>query len=107
MTAASPLLPFARRVILASVEDGRHAPPESLANLARQLRRRGLAVETMIIATEGQSVADRLLWAAEFVDADMLVVGAYSHTRVWELIFGGLTRSLLEGGGTSPVLLMH
>lgn len=107
MTAASPLLPFARRVILASVEDGRHAPPESLANLARQLRRRGLAVETMIIATEGQSVADRLLWAAEFVDADMLVVGAYSHTRVWELIFGGVTRSLLEGGGTSPVLLMH
>jgi nucleotide-binding universal stress UspA family protein len=107
MTAASPFLRFARRIILASVEDGRHAPPESLENLMRQLRRRGLAVETMIIATEGRSVADRLLSAAESVDADLLVVGAYSHTRVWELIFGGVTRSLLESGGASPVLLMH
>jgi nucleotide-binding universal stress UspA family protein len=107
MTAASPLFPLARRIILASVEDGHHAPSESLENLMRQLRRRGVAVEAMAIPTEGRPVADRLLWAADSVDADLLVVGAYSHARIWELIFGGVTRSLLEGRSTGPVLLMH
>ena len=107
MTAVSPLLRFAQRVILASVEDGRNAQPEALENLMRQLRRRGAKVEGMAIATEGHSVADRLLWAAESVDADLLVAGAYGHTRIWELIFGGVTRSLLEGRSAAPVLLMH
>lgn len=107
MTAASPLLHFARRVVLASVEDGRHAPPESLENLMRQLRRHGVAVDVMAIPPQGHSVADRLLWAAESVDADLLVVGAYGHTRIWELIFGGVTRSLLDGRSAAPVLLMH
>jgi nucleotide-binding universal stress UspA family protein len=107
MTAASPLLPFARRVIWASVEDGRHASPESLEDLKRQLRRRGGAVEVMMIPTQGRSVADRLFWAAESADADLLVVGAYGHTRIWELIFGGVTRSLLERRSPAPVFLMH
>ena len=107
MTAASPLLRFARRVIVASVEDGHHAPSESLENLLRQLRRRGLAVDGMAIPTQGRSVADCLLWAAESADADLLVVGAYGHTRIRELIFGGVTRSLLDGRSAAPVLLMH
>jgi nucleotide-binding universal stress UspA family protein len=107
MTAVSPLLPFAQRVIVASVQDGRHARQESLESLIRQLRRRGVAVEAMAIGTEGYSVADRLLWAAESVDADLMVVGAYGHTRIWELIFGGVTRALLEARSAAPVLLMH
>jgi nucleotide-binding universal stress UspA family protein len=107
LTAAAPLLHLARRVILASVEDGHHAPPEALDDLARQLRRHGTPVEVQVIATERRSVAARLQWAAETAEADLLVVGAYGHTRIRDLIFGGVTHMLLEGHGATPVLLMH
>lgn len=107
LTAVSPLLAFVRRIVVASVEDGRHAPTESLQNLMRQLRRRNVAVEALTIPTEGRSVADRLMWTANSVDADLLVAGAYGHTRIWDLIFGGVTRSLLDGRSDCPVFLTH
>ena len=107
LTAAAPLLHLARRVILASVEDGHQAPPEALDELRRQLRRHGTPVEVQVIATEHRSVAACLQSTAETLDADLLVVGAYGHTRIWDLIFGGVTHTLLEGRGATPVLLMH
>jgi nucleotide-binding universal stress UspA family protein len=44
--------------------------------------------------------------AAEAADADFLVIGAYGHSRIRELIFGGVTEALLEGAGL-PIFLAH
>lgn len=51
-------------------------------------------------------VADALLLVARDQGADLLVMGAYAHNRIRELIFGGATlEALLDA--TMPVLMAH
>jgi nucleotide-binding universal stress UspA family protein len=47
-----------------------------------------------------------LLSRATDLGADLLVIGAYGHSRVRELLLGGVTRSILESM-TLPVLMSH
>lgn len=51
-------------------------------------------------------VGDLLLSTAADVDADLLVMGCYGHTRVKEILLGGATRTVL-GSMTVPVLMAH
>jgi len=54
----------------------------------------------------GTSAPDLLLNYAADVSADLLVVGGYGHSRVRELVLGGVTRELLRHM-TLPVLMSH
>jgi nucleotide-binding universal stress UspA family protein len=47
-----------------------------------------------------------LLSRAADLGADLLVIGAYGHSRLRELLLGGVTRSILESM-TLPVLMSH
>lgn len=55
---------------------------------------------------EGASVGSMILKTCEEVDADMLVMGAYTHSRLRQLFIGGVTRHVLEYAKL-PVLLSH
>ena len=50
--------------------------------------------------------ADILLVTAKSVGADLLVMGAYGHSRVREFIFGGVTRQILQTADM-PVFMAH
>lgn len=52
------------------------------------------------------AVAEALLSHAADMHADFIVMGGYGHSRVWELILGGVTRTMLETM-TVPVLMSH
>ena len=52
------------------------------------------------------SIAELLLSHAADMDADLIVMGGYGHTRTFELVLGGVTRTLL-GSMTIPVLMSH
>jgi nucleotide-binding universal stress UspA family protein len=52
------------------------------------------------------SVGDVLLSRAADLSADLIVMGAYGHSRVRELILGGATRDILQHM-TVPVLMSH
>jgi nucleotide-binding universal stress UspA family protein len=106
LTAAMPLLVRAQRVILASVQDDASAPGGALDDLARELAWHGIAAAARTISSDGRSVAQVLHAAAEAADADFLVIGAYGHSRIRELIFGGVTEALLEGASL-PIFLAH
>jgi nucleotide-binding universal stress UspA family protein len=106
LTAAMPFLLRARRVILANVEDDGAVQNQALDDLARQLSRHGVVAAPRTIGADGRSVSEALLSAAKAVQADLLVVGAYGHSRIRELIFGGVTQSLLAGAAL-PVFLTH
>jgi nucleotide-binding universal stress UspA family protein len=54
----------------------------------------------------GLSTPDLLLNQAADVSADLLVVGGYGHSRLRELILGGVTLELLRHM-TLPVLMSH
>ena len=64
-------------------------------DLARYLARHGVQARISRLETHGSSVAEAILATTEEQAADLVVIGAYSHARLAEEIFGGVTRTLL------------
>jgi len=109
VTAAMPLLKRAKKVIVLSVEEHgsqNTACAASAERLAAQLARHGLDVEAHGLVAKPHEGADILIQKAKALEANLLVSGAYSHSRVRELVFGGFTRSLLAKCEL-PVMLLH
>jgi nucleotide-binding universal stress UspA family protein len=104
---ALPLLARAERVTVLSIDpDGRSEPRVPGADIALHLARHGVTVETTTGAGADISVGDVLLSCAADRGADLIVMGAYGHTRLREMVLGGATRHLLRHM-TVPVLLSH
>lgn len=75
------------------------------ADLALYLARHGIEVNVTERRIDG-GTGEALLSAAADVDADLLVMGAYGHTRFREIVLGGVTRTVLQAM-TVPVLMAH
>jgi nucleotide-binding universal stress UspA family protein len=58
------------------------------------------------VKPHGRPPVEALLAAAHAVNADMLVMGGYGHSRTREIIFGGFTRRILSHADL-PVLMAH
>jgi nucleotide-binding universal stress UspA family protein len=106
---ALPLLMAADSVTIAAVNPrrglGAHGD-EPGADIARHLARHGARVQVEHSTAPEIGAGDILLNRAADLSADLLVVGAYGHSRLREMFLGGVTRTLL-GQMTLPVLLSH
>jgi nucleotide-binding universal stress UspA family protein len=104
---ALPLLTRAKSVTIMEVNprpgDAPHVPG---ADIARHLARHGVKAEASSIAGADIDVGDMILSRLSDLGADLLVMGAYGHSRLREFAFGGATRHLL-GHMTVPVLMSH
>ncbi len=104
---AIPILEKAREVRIVTVTnekviDSKHSGEE----LARNLSRHGIDVVLDKVDAAGREI-DKVLEAhAASRRADMLVMGAYGHSRFREFILGGATRSLLSKPPI-PILFSH
>lgn len=76
------------------------------ADIALHLARHDIKVKVQRSIAPEISDADALLNEAAEMDADLIVVGAYGHSRILEMIMGGVTRTLLRQM-TAPVLMSH
>ena len=106
---ALPLLAKAESatVFLANPKGGLGAHGEEPgADIARHLARHGVKVNVAKAVADDVSDSALLLNHASDMGADLLVMGAYGHSRLREFILGGVTRSLLREM-TVPVLLSH
>ncbi len=65
------------------------------ADVALYLTRHGAKVDVRHLSSGGRSVAETIMDEAGRTQADLIVLGAYSHSRSTEIIFGGVTRSFL------------
>jgi nucleotide-binding universal stress UspA family protein len=83
-----------RVLVIDPAESGRHGE-EPGADIAMHLIRHGAHVEVEQMASRGSPIAQVILSYAVHTARDLLVVGAYSHARLRELLFGGTTRTLL------------
>ncbi len=90
---ALPLLRAARRVVLCAVGA---AAAASLAAAAAMLKRHGVAIEACEVDEPDGDAGAALLAQAAAQGADLLVMGAYGHTRLRELVLGGATRHVLR-----------
>ncbi len=75
------------------------------ADMALYLSRHGVQVEVMIRETSTEA-GEALLSLCADQGADLLVMGAFGHTRFRELLLGGATRQILDSM-TVPVLMAH
>ena len=74
--------------------------------LVRSLKLHGVEALVGPLATRGEDVGDVLLRKAMSLGAELLVIGAYGHSRLSEFILGGVTRTVLRHM-KCPVLLSH
>jgi len=76
------------------------------ADLCEHLARHGLKVEAKVNRGAGGSAGDQLLSHVADVSANLVVMGAYGHSRLREMVLGGVTRHMLQHM-TVPVLMSH
>lgn len=76
------------------------------ADISLYLARHGVKVTAAQQRGEGVDVGSQILSRAADFDADLIVMGAYGHARVRQLVLGGVTRTLLQSM-TVPVLMSH
>lgn len=76
------------------------------ANIAAHLQRRGLPATVRNVDSMGRSASLAILEEATRLNADLVVMGGYAHSRLRELVFGGATRELLRAA-TVPILMAH
>jgi nucleotide-binding universal stress UspA family protein len=106
---ALPLLKAASHVRIVTVDaaPGKAGYGEAPGReLAAYLARRGVRAEVSNLDGLGRDHAQRLSEAALDFSADMIVMGAYGHSRAREFILGGVTRDLL-GAPPLPLFLSH
>ncbi len=88
-----------------TVEGGSVAGPNA-GEVERALVRAGVAAEVTGARPEGRSIGETILAEAEAAGADLLVKGAYTQSRLRQMIFGGATSHILAKASL-PVLMAH
>ncbi|UVC17944.1 universal stress protein [Mesorhizobium onobrychidis] len=95
LTDALPFLAKATEVVIVTIDSDRDdSIRDSLADVAVFLEHHGITARTELI--RGEADGDRLLTFARSIHADLIVSGAYGHSRLREWAFGGVTRTLIE-----------
>src|SRR5258706_15774576 len=105
---AASILEFAGLLVEVLIVDyqrqrARHGQ-EAGAQIARRLAGLGARVEVQCLSSEGKDVGHLLLSQAVEFRADLLIMGAYGHSKLREWMFGGVTRTVLYEAGL-PVLM--
>lgn len=106
--AAMPLLQQAAVVDIVVIDPPQHGPDRSDPGgaLSAMLARHGINCEVSVLAKTMPRTSDTLLRHARDKDAEMIVMGAYGHSRFRESILGGATRNMLEHAEL-PILMAH
>lgn len=109
--ALSDALPFmvrASEVFVVAVEHEEEASTcqAELKEVALRLSRHGVNAKTEVVATHGPGAAEDLERVASRHQADLIVVGAYGHSRMREWAMGGMTEDLLASS-SKFVLFSH
>ena len=100
---AMPILMKARRVVVLTVTEHEVNGPTG-QQLAHNLRANGVAAEALERSAKGRAHGDAILENAASVGGDLLVKGAYTQSRLRQMIFGGAT-SLILSKAAIPVFM--
>lgn len=109
VTGALPFLRAAEQVHVvcfnaSGPEEGRAEVPG--ASVATYLERHGVRAEVTCVTSREADIGSQMLSRAGDFAADLIVMGGYGHSRAYEFVMGGATRTVLESM-TVPTLLAH
>ena len=100
-----PLLAGAGAVTVVSVK-GWGVPGPNADQLCGHLMRNGISASARTVEPDGRSPGEAVLDECAALGADLLVKGAYTQSRLRQLIFGGATRHIMTSAKI-PVILAH
>lgn len=100
-----PFLQAAQKVIVLSIEEGMQPGPNG-AELVRHLVRNGVKATAQTARADGRGIGTAIMDEAAALGADMIFKGAFTSSRLRQMIFGGATQFILDHA-TLPVLLGH
>ncbi len=102
---ALPFLHAAGDVLVLEV-DGGSVPGPDAQDLRTYLTRHGISSQSKTVAQVGAETGQIVLDEAASFGADLIIKGAYTHSRLRQMIFGGATKHLLAASPI-PVLMAH
>ena len=103
---AMPLLKQAGRVVVLTVEGGAAVPGPTGQQLCRYLQLSGVPARSLTVSLDGRLTGEAVLAHANALGCDLLIKGAYTQSRLRQLVFGGTTRYILNNA-TLPVFMAH
>jgi nucleotide-binding universal stress UspA family protein len=103
---AMPILKRANRVIVLTVEGGAAVPGPTGQQLCRYLQFNEVPAKPMTVGLDGRLTGEVILAHAKALGCDLLIKGAYTQSRLRQMIFGGTTRYILSNAEL-PVLMAH
>lgn len=103
---AAPFLKDTHEVTIIGVNEPSKPDNPSAAELAAHLARRDLTARFEHANAEGVDIQPTILSIAADAGLDLIVMGAYGHSRLQERLLGGVTRGMLESM-TVPTLMSH
>ena len=106
VSAAKPVLIEAEQIIVITLETEKSRTRLGGEELVAHLAWEGIKATHTHLSAGGASVGESLLSQCAEEGADLLVMGAYTHSRVIQIILGGVTRHVVEAAEI-PVLLSH
>jgi len=102
---AMPLLRLAERITICTVEGSTVAGPSG-EQMARSLKMNGISAEPITIGASKRNAGEVILAKAAELGCDLVIKGAYTQSRLRQMIFGGTTRYILTNAKL-PVLMAH
>jgi len=105
MADAMPLLRLAERITILTVEGATVAGPSG-ERMTRSLKMNGIAAVPMTLKAKRGAAGEAILAKAGELGCDLIVKGAYTQSRLRQMIFGGTTRHILANARL-PVLMAH
>ena len=106
VSAAKPVLIHAQSVQVICLETEKSRTRLGGEELVAHLGWEGIKASQSNLETNGRPVGEALLAECAEQDVDLLVMGAYTHSRVMQIILGGVTRHVVESTNI-PVLMSH
>jgi len=103
---AMPLLQMADRVTVLTVIGGTAVQGPSAEQMIQCLQRNEIVAEPMSVKLDGRSTGEAILATAQSLGCDLLIKGAYTQSRLRQMIFGGATQQVMTNA-TLPVLLAN
>jgi nucleotide-binding universal stress UspA family protein len=86
--------------------DGAMVPGPSSADIVRYLQHHNVPAQARHIANPSSTAGETFLSEATAIGADLIIKGAYTQSRLRQMVFGGSTRHIIANA-TLPVLMAH
>ena len=105
LTAGAALLQGSEEVRVLTVRGATVSGPDG-EQLTQHLKASGITAEAKMIERGGHGIGEAILQEAEQFQADLIIKGAYTQSRLRQLVFGGATRERITQA-SQPMLMSH